>query len=140
VNDSAVTALAWTEQVVIALTRRISDPESLEFVWSVTDEGLWSPTVAGVDRPGTAGWISTVDGSLFAASAFTRSVISSGPEVFASRSGREWIGVEVTAGLTPWPPPRITSVVEFRDELYAFGSRASNPAAWRLDDRPGEAG
>ena len=135
-GSSAVTALAWTEEGLIALTRRISDPEALVFVWSVTNEGVWSSMLTGIDRPGMAGWVSTVDGSLFAASAFTRSVISSGPEVFASRTGREWIGVEVTAGLTPWPPPRITSVVEFRDQLYAFGSRASNPAAWRLDDRP----
>lgn len=139
-GSSAVTALAWSEEGLIALTRRISDPEALVFVWSVTTDGVWSSTLTGIDRPGMAGWVSTVDGSLFAASAFTRSVISSGPEVFASRSGREWIGVEVTAGLTPWPPPRITSVVEFRGELYAFGSRSSSPAAWRLDDRPEEAG
>ncbi len=133
-GSSAVTALAWSEDGLIALTRRVSDPEALVFVWSVTDQGVWSPALTGDDRPGMAGWVSTVDGTLFAASAFTRSVISSGPEVFASRSGREWVGVEVTAGLTPWPPPRITSVVDFRGELYAFGSRASNPAAWRLDE------
>ena len=55
-----------------------------------------------------------------------------GPEVFVSQRGTEWIGVEVTSGLTPWPPPRIMSVLEFRGDLFAFGSRGPNPAAWRL--------
>lgn len=131
-DGTAVTALTWRNEDLLALTRSASDPEGLVYVWAVGEDGAWSPTLSGIDRPGMGGWVATVGGDLFAASAFTRSVISMGPELFVSRSGAEWVGVEVTSGLTPWPPPRIMAVIEFQGELYAFGSRGSNPAAWRL--------
>lgn len=135
-DGTAVTALTWRDDELLALTRNASDPEGLVYVWSVSEDGTWSPTLSGIDRPGMGGWVATVDGDLFAASAFTRSVISMGPELFVSRSGAEWVGVEVTSGLTPWPPPRIMAVIEFQSELYAFGSRGPNPAAWRLAEQP----
>ena len=135
-DDDTVTALTWRNDGLIAVTRSASDPEGFVSVWAVNG-GAWASISTGSDRPGTGGWIATVDDTLIAASAFTRTVISNGPEMYVSRSGTEWIGVEVTAGLTPWPPPRIMSVVEFGDDLYAFGSRGLGPAAWRLvDDRP----
>lgn len=131
-NGAAVTALTKRDGGLIALTRSASDPEGLVFVWDVSDDGIWAPTLSGIERPGMAGSVATVGGDLFAASAFTRTVISNGPELFVSQRGNEWIGIEVTSGLTPWPPPRIMSVLEFRGELYAFGSRGPSPAAWRL--------
>lgn len=133
-SSEAVTALTWRTDGLIVLTRIAYDPEALVDVWSVGQDRSWIPLLTGIDRPGPSGWLATVDGKLFVASAFTRSVISMGPEVSVSRRGTDWIGVEVTAGVTPWPPPRIMSVHEFRGELYAFGSRGSSPAAWRLVD------
>lgn len=134
-DDDTVTALTWRDDRLVALTRSASDPEALVFVWSVI-EGAWDAALTGIERPGMGGWIATIDGNLFAASAFTRTVISNGPELYVSQSGTEWIGVEVTAGVTPWPPPRIMSILEFENDLYAFGSRGPSPAAWRLLDEP----
>lgn len=136
-DGTAVTALTWRDGELLALTRNAADPEGLVYVWTVREDGTWAPTLTGIERPGMGGWVGTVDGDLFAASAFSRSVISMGPELYASRSGTEWVGVEVTSGLTPWPPPRIMAVIEFRSELYAFGSRGPSPAAWRLDEQTG---
>ncbi len=135
-DAETVSALTWVDDAIIALTRSITDPEALVSAWSIGPDRTWTPTLTGIERPGTSGWVEAVDGSLFAASGFSRSVISTGPEVFVSRSGEEWIGVEVTAGVTPWPPPRITAVIDFRGELYAFGSRGPSPAAWQLADDP----
>jgi hypothetical protein len=140
-TGDAVTALTWHTDALVALTRSASDPEALVFVWSVDGDGSWTAAPTGSDSPGMGGWLATIDGDLYAASAFTRSVISMGPEVFVSRNGTEWAPVEVTSGLTPWPPPRIMSVLRFEGDLFAFGSRGPSPAAWRLvEDRTSPAG
>jgi hypothetical protein len=134
-DSDAATVSALTvgpEGEMIALTRSRTDPESLVHVWTVSAEGDWTAIPTGSKRPGAGGWVEVIGGDLFAGSGFTRTVISNGPELWVSQRGAEWIGVEVTAGVTPWPPPRITAMIERDGRLFAFGSRGVGPAAWQL--------
>jgi hypothetical protein len=127
-NQMAV-SLAERESELVAIVRTPADVEGIVTVWSASTDGSWIQ----IDRrfpPDSSNWVRSIDGTLFAGAGFTRTVFPDGPELWTSESGNRWEGVELTAGVSPWPPTVIAAVSRFEDGLMAFGSRGGQPAAW----------
>ncbi len=127
--DQLAVSIASRDEELVAIVRSASDVEGVVTVWSAPGGGAWTQ----IDRrvpPDSSNWVRSIDGTLFAGAGFTRTVFPDGPELWTSESGNRWEGVEVTAGVSPWPPTVIASVARLDDGLMAFGSRGGRPAAW----------
>ncbi len=130
-EDETVVSIAGREGQLVAIVRTAADVEGIVTVWSAPIGGAWSR----IDRrvpPDSSGWVRWIDGTLFAGAGFTRTVFPDGPELWTSASGNRWSGIEVTAGVSPWPPTVIAAVSKAGDQVTAFGSRGGMPTAWIL--------
>ena len=130
-DDETVVSLAGREDRLVAIVRTAADVEGLVSVWSAQLGEAWNR----IDRqvpPDSSGWVRWIDGTLFAGAGFTRTVFPDGPELWTSASGNRWTGIEVTGGVSPWPPTVIAAVSKSGDRVTAFGSRGGMPTAWIL--------
>lgn len=107
-------------------------PESMVWLWAVEADGDWRALLGETRRPQSTGWMRSVDGDLFAGASFSRAVFTTGPELWVSDRGRDWFGVEVTRGVSPWPPASVSTLTETNGRLLALGSRGGTPTIWTL--------
>lgn len=131
-RDIAVTEIVEHGSRLIAMSQYDS-PEGPVLLWAVDDEGNWTGLVGDTKRPQSTRWMTLIGGDLFAGPPFSRAVFTTGPELWVSDSGRDWFGVEVTRGVSPWPPAAVSTTVEWGDRLLAFGSRGGMPTVWTLE-------
>jgi hypothetical protein len=128
-DDQLVVSITAREDELVAIVRSAADVEGIVTVWSAATGGAWTQ----IDRripPDSSNWVRSIDGTLFAGAGFTRTVFPDGPELWTSESGNRWEGVQVTAGVSPWPPTVIATVSRLDGGLMAFGSRGGRPVAW----------
>lgn len=126
-----VVGIADDDSGLVALVRRSGDPGGLLSVWNIDEAGQWD-LLHRSGSPASSGWVDAIGGDLFAGAAFTRSVYGAGPEVWVSDDGVEWFGVEITGGVSPWPPAAVTRMVGVDGDLVALGSRGAAPTVWTL--------
>jgi hypothetical protein len=131
-EGQTVVSIAGKEGELLAIVRSAADVEGIVSVWSAEAGERWTRVDRQV-RPDSSGWVRWVDGTLFAGAGFTRTVFPNAPELWASASGNRWTGVEVTSGVSPWPPTVIAAVSKTGDQVTAFGSRGGMPTAWTLE-------
>ncbi len=128
-DDQMTVSITTRDGELLAIVRSAADVEGIVAVWSAQAGEGWSQIDRRI-RPDSSNWVRSIDGTLFAGAGFTRTVFPDGPELWTSESGNRWEGVEVTAGVSPWPPTVIATVSRLEDGLMAFGSRGGRPAAW----------
>lgn len=132
-RDQSANAIVADDDDLIVMSQA-SFPESMVWMWSVDGDGTWRGLFGETRRPQSTGWMTSIDGDLYAGSRFSRAVFTTGPEMWVSDRGRDWFGVEVTRGASPWPPAAVATAIEWNGELMAFGSRGGVPTVWTLAD------
>lgn len=126
-----VTAVVERADDLIVMSQ-LDPPESPVFLWAIDEEGEWTGLFGETQRPQSTRWITVVDGDLYAGPPFSRAVFTTGPELWVSDRGRDWFGVEITRGVSPWPPAAVSTLIETDRRLVAFGSRGGSPTLWTL--------
>lgn len=130
-RNQAVHAIVTDDDTLIVMSST-PVPESLVWLWAVDADGTWRALFGESRRPQSTGWMRSIDGNLFAGAPFSRAVFTTGPELWVSDRGRDWYGVEVTRGVSPWPPAAVSTLTETGGRLLAFGSRGGTPTIWAL--------